>query len=386
MEKLLENINRASIKFLVPQTTEELYPTIAREAIRLVEADYVSIYLKQDGGLVKVYTSDPLLYKVKPRKNGFTNRSFKEKKAFVVDSLERRHPVIEYIGVKSTIFIPLAYRNESIGVLSVDSKKSRHFTNKELSILKLFGSMVSLAIRKNQLYDETSDALKTRDLFISMASHELRTPLTTINGYVELLKTRLAKTRLKTESKWTEELSWEVTRLTQLAKDLLHVNQIKTGSLQYEWKESSFRVIVSRAFIAFRFNHPDRVINFQDQLSTSEDTIVADFDKMMQVVINLLGNAAKYSPTDSPITVVLKSTPFHFLILVKNKGKGIAKEDLDKVFEGFYKGQNNQQDGGMGLGLFLAKNIVLQHHGTIRAISKLNKETAIEVRLPKAKL
>lgn len=388
MDGLLEKINRSCLRILLPDSEEEVYASIVNEAVKLVNADFGSIYLLQNGGLEKVYTSNASLYKVQARRRGFTYQASRSRKVIIVDvdKVNRIHPQIKRMDIKSIIFIPLSYGRKPMGVLSLDSQKSSFFTERELGILKLFGSISSLAIHKIRLYDETKNTLHSRDLFISMASHELRTPLTTINGYIELLRSRLAKTDLKTESKWAEELSWETARLTKLSKELLQVNQISRGSLQYDWKQCSLRVILSRAFLDFRFTHPGRSIVFQDQLEGSDDNIVADLDKMIQVVINLLDNAAKYSPLDSRITVLLKGVKNNFVLQVRNDGKGISKEDLPKIFDGFFRAENREVGGGMGLGLFLAKNIVMRHHGTIKARSKANKGTTIEIKLPKTKI
>src|SRR5690606_7915517 len=117
---------------------------------------------------------------------------------------------------------------------------------KETDILKLFGSFASLAIKKNELYEETKNALEVRDMFISLASHELRTPLTSINGYIQLLHSRKDKLG-HSESKWINELYEESKRLTNLVRELLEVNRIKQGQLQFILRETKFSDIVTSA-------------------------------------------------------------------------------------------------------------------------------------------
>jgi len=134
------------------------------------------------------------------------------------------------------------------------SLQDGYFTEKEVNILKLFSSVASLAVIKMRLLNETQKALETRDLFISMAAHEFRTPLTTISGYTQLLYTKLAGANTS-ESRWIEELIWETSRLTILVNELLAANRIKSGKLQYIWKECSLKEVISRAILAFRFTH-----------------------------------------------------------------------------------------------------------------------------------
>ncbi len=100
-------------------------------------------------------------------------------------------------------------------------------------------------------------------------------------------------------------------------------------------------------------------------------------------MVNLVENGLKYSPPDSEIIISLSFKSPCFILKVKDRGTGIASKDLNRVFEGFYRGENSQQEG-MGLGLFLAKNIIERHRGDIKIHSKLNKGTTVEVRLPKA--
>jgi signal transduction histidine kinase len=382
----LEKIYKASLKFLVPLTPEETYSIIVEEAVKLVGAEYGSVILDQEGELVRVYSSSPLAYKTKNRKKGFTYRAFSERKVIMaqIEETSKAHPELKEVGIRWTMFIPLSYQSKSIGVLTVNSAKNEQLNKKELKILELFGSMASLAIRKTQLYSETMKALETRDLFISMAAHELRTPITTIYGYAQLLHNKTMDDR-SVESRWIDELHTESYRLTLLVNDLLAINRIKAGQLQYVLKECSLKRIIERGVRNFKFNHPYRVVLINDELGKKSDLVVGDFDRLLQVLINLLDNAAKFSPSDSDITINLKFKSPYLILSVTDKGKGISKKELPRVFEGFYKGRDPSKEG-MGLGLFLAKNIIDQHHGSISIHSRINKGTTVNIHLPWVKI
>lgn len=386
MENTLEKIYRASLKLLTPLTTEEVYATIVSESVRLAGAKYGSLILHKDDELKRVFTTNPIAPQIKIRKAGFAYTVFSESRVLVVQREEsgKVHPEIIRAGIKSSIFVPLSYKGKCIGVLTINFMEEKYFPNKELNVLKLFGSMASLAITKTELYNETKRALETRDLFISMAAHELRTPLTTISGYVQFLQNKLRGEESQV-AKWVEELSWETCRLNVLFNELLEVKHIRSGQLQYIWKEYTLQEITKRAILDFQFNHPDRQLIVEDQLNNNKERIVADFDKLLQVVTNLLDNAAKFSPTETAIMMVIQAKASFITITVNDKGRGINKEDFPRIFEGFYKGANSHNEG-MGLGLYLAKNIIEQHHGIISIHSKPLKGTTVEVKLPKIKI
>lgn len=385
MDNILERIHKASLKLLEPLSTEDIYRVIVDEAIRLVGADYGSILLEREGILERVYASAEIAYQTKIRKKGNTYKAFKEKRPIIASITEtgKAHPNVQKHGIRSTLFIPLAYKKQAIGVLTVNSYLDKTFTNKEMEIMRLFGSMVSLAIRKTQLYDESRQALETRDLFISIASHELRTPLTAVNGYIQLLHTRLSKSE-GIESRWINQLAWESARLTNLVKELLEVEQIKTGNFQYSWKECSLKKVIDRALTDFTFTHPDREISFVNSVADKKDRVIGDFDKLMQVVTNIVDNAVKFSLQERAVKIILKNNSTNVIVAIQDQGSGIPKEDLPKIFQGFYKGKDNLVNG-MGLGLYLSKIIIHEHHGDIAVRSALKRGTNVEIRLPRVK-
>lgn len=387
MKNTLDRIYKAGLKFLEPLTPEQTYATIAEEAVKLVNGSAGSIMLRTNHGLERVYSSDPAIATVKARKKGFAYTAFIKRKALVVhvEEMAKVHPEVSYSGVKSVIFIPLSYRNQSIGVLHVRSPKDDYFSQKELDILKLFGSYASLAIRKTQLYNETKKALETRDLFISMAAHELKTPLTSIHGYIQLLHGKLVG-KNTVEARWVERLSWESFRLTQLVKELLEIERIKTGQLVYILKECYLEEVIKRTLENFRLSYPERKIIFSDEIEQGKDMVIGDFDKLLQVLGNIVENAIKFSSADSVVKIFLKVKNTDFIILIKDEGIGIAKKDLKNIFESYYRASSDQSKEGMGLGLYLAKEIIERHHGEINIKSKVNKGTTVEIKLPKAKI
>lgn len=383
---ILEKINRAALRFLEPLTPQDTYSVIVEEACKLVDGELGYIVLGENGKLKVVYISQETLKFLKIRKKGYTYNAYSKRKAFVVHAKEyiQFHPELVRIGVHSAILIPLFYKNKSFGALAIFSVKSdAQFTEKELNILKLFGSMATLAIRKTQLYNETRQALESRDMFLSMAAHEFRTPITTISGYAQMLRLKLLKSNegQVVEKRWSDEIYTETTRLSRLVNELLEVNRIKSGLNVYKWEESRLRELVNRAMASFSIAKPKYKIKLQDNLN-GEGKIIGDSDKLLQVFVNILDNAAKFSLPDQDIIIELNNKKDGFSINFKDQGLGIPEKDKENIFKGFYRGLNNQKEG-MGLGLYISKEIIRKHKGKIRVKSKLNRGTSIEIILPK---
>lgn len=383
MQQTLANLTNASIKLLLPLSLQQTYANIVKEAIKLVDADEGLILLERKGVLYDVYGSSKIASAIKPRKRGFAYRAHSMGKPFIIHTkdFKRVDPVAAKAGIRSIIFIPLSYRNSSLGALVVRSRKEEDiFFENHIHILKVFGSMASLAIRKAQLYDEVNKALEMRDLFISMAAHEFRTPLTTINGYVQLLSKKMNN---NPESDWIRQLSWECYRLNLMINELLEINRIRAGKLTYNWEECHLRTIIRKAIINFKFGHKDRLVKYSENKHIQLDNVIGDFDKLLQVFTNILDNAAKFSDSSTPIRLSFTYRYPWFTTSVENVGEEIDKKDLLKVFDQFYKGFEHKQ--GLGLGLFLSKNIIERHKGKI-GINSSQRVTTVTVKLPRAKV
>lgn len=384
MDSVLQKINNASVEFLLPLSLEKTYSTIVHEAMKLIGGNYGSITLKQGKNLVKVYTSQPVLKSIKSRKKGFTYKTYKQRKIHVLSAKksEKIHPEVKELTIKSTIFIPLSYKNTSMGVLSIDFKNRDKFKKEELALLKLFGTLASIAIRKAQLYAESQQALQARDVFISMATHELRTPLTVISGYVQLLhKKNYGKESI--EAKWIDEVRLETYRLQNLINELLEVNRIRTGKNRYAWKECSMRTLIQEGLVQTQKIYPQRTFVVRDLIGEKSDLVIGDSEKLILILKQLLDNAAKFSPSDSPISIISVLKNSHLVVRIEDKGRGIAKKDLPKILEGLFP--ENNGESGIGAGVFMARNIVRHHQGLFKIESEENKGTQVEIQLPAVK-
>lgn len=383
--KILEEIYKSTLKFLTPLNPDQTYATVLNEAIKLVKADNGAIHLCIQNKFKVVYASLDKFYSIKPRKKGNIHKAFTSKEIVIagVSNFIGAHNQLRDLNIKSAIFIPLSNKNSSIGVLALNSGKEEYFSRKEQEILKLFGSLASLAITKAQLYSEAKKALESRDSLISMTAHELRTPLTTVGGYIQLLQNKFSSADT-IEGKWIKDLAWESQRLNILVNEMLEIDRIEAGNFLYNWKECSLKEILSQALNEFSFNHPKYKILMIDKVKKDKDKIIGDFTKLLQVVNNLLDNAAKFSSPDKNITIILKEQSQNIVLIIKDKGCGIPKKDITHVFEKFYRVSNHTREG-MGLGLFLTKNIITHHSGIITIQSKENIGTTIKIKIPKIK-
>lgn len=360
---------------------EELLKVVVTEGLKLVDAKYGTIYLSNKKVLERVYSTIPQDLRVKIQKTGFTYQAFKQKKFTLIASADV--PAVQRENkdndVKSLVVVPLCHRSSCIGVLSFDSNKNA-FTDQEIKMLTLYGAMATLALKQALTYQETHKAVEVRDLFISLTAHEFRTPLTTINGYAQLLRRKLTQDN-SALSQWTDELNTEVKRLIEMTNELLEISRIKSGKIDYTYKETNVLDIVSAAANRFRFSYPLHKLQEEIELETNFQ-IIGDADKLLQVFTNILENAGKFSPMDKPVSIKVTQKDKWIVIAITDMGRGIAKEDQERIFQGFYKGLNTDESQGMGLGLYIAKSIVDAHQGRLRVSSKINKGTTFSVYLP----
>ncbi len=220
-----------------------------------------------------------------------------------------------------------------------------------------------------------SDKLKSD--FIKMASHELKTPVTSIKGYVQLLLDALNKKEdeEKSISPALMNLSLisidkQITRLTRLMSELLDLSKIETGKLELNSELFNLNELVIETVQDILYTHPKHKITITHDFGCS---VFGDRDRIGQVLINFLTNAIKYSPDSDRIEVdIRKSGEKIVSVSVKDYGIGIDKKYHDKIFGRFYRveGKEEQTYPGFGIGLFIAKEIIKQHEGSIHFISE----------------
>ena len=237
------------------------------------------------------------------------------------------------------------------------------------------------------LHDTTEQEKEERErrLFVSNVSHELRTPLTSVKSYLEALDEGALYDPVAPD--FIKVSLDETNRMMRMVTDLLHLSRIDNATTRLDVELINFT-----AFITFILNRFDKMRS-QDEEKKYELVrdypinsvwIEIDTDKMTQVIDNILNNAIKYSPDGGKITVSMKTTEDQMILSIKDRGLGIPKQDLPKIFDRFYRVDRarSRAQGGTGLGLAIAKEIIKQHNGFIWAKSEYGKGSTFTIVLP----
>ena len=253
--------------------------------------------------------------------------------------------------------------NELLGILSVGidiSEKKR-------------------AERARQQYDQVKDA------FISTAAHELRTPLTSIIGYAELLQEAIGPEEIPGEQlrDYLDIICAKGEHLDRIVDDLLDISRIKKGiPLPLKCQEASLRDLAEQIVAQYQ----DLVTSHQFQLiqmGSPEGPCFFDQHRIAQVFENLLSNAVKYSPQSSEIKVVLSASSERFHICVIDQGPGMSRDQVAAIFDNFYRvDSGNCAVSGLGIGMSIARQIVLAHGGDIWVESSPGQGTSVHFSLP----
>jgi signal transduction histidine kinase len=240
---------------------------------------------------------------------------------------------------------------------------------------------------------ELQQANSVKENFLSIASHELRTPLTSLKGLAQLTYRRLERQGLQ-EAVYVERMERAIRRMEGLISDLLDVSRIGAGKLSFHI-ESHDLAEICRQVVEEQRAATGRAIEFQ--APEQPTTAPLDADRISQVLTNLISNALKFSPPEQPVVVSLERRAGahgeELLLMVRDNGCGIPEDRLPYIFERFYQGgENTEEDpsatpeqaykAGLGLGLFISREIVARHGGHLWAESQLGQGSTFSVALP----
>jgi signal transduction histidine kinase/HAMP domain-containing protein len=284
--------------------------------------------------------------------------------------------------------LPLIIGSESLGALTFSFTDKKSFENTEKDFMLALARQCAQAIHRSLLYDDAKKAIEVRDEFLSIASHELRTPLTPLKLQIQGVARQIKNGNIDALTperliKMVETSDQQITRLSTLINDLLDVSRITSGKLvlrktRFGLREMLEEVIAQYA-IAMRESQTSVELNVKEDSFGEWDRV-----RLEQVIINLLTNAAKYAPKKT-IHITLSKTEDTSKIEVRDEGPGIARNNWERIFNRFERVTSKENVGGLGLGLYISKQIVEAHRGTIFVKSVLGSGSIFTVELPEGR-
>lgn len=222
-----------------------------------------------------------------------------------------------------------------------------------------------------------------KDTFLGIASHELKTPLTSIKIYAQVLERALNKAGDTKSAMYARKMDEQVNKLTSLIGDLLDVTKISAGKMQISEDMFDFKELVDEVIEEQQLSCSHTIINKSEPVGM----VFADRNRIAQVVTNLLSNAIKYSPGAEKVVVFTTQSPEGVQFCVQDFGIGMPEDKQDKVFDQYYRVSGDEQHTfpGLGLGLFIASQIIQRSGGKIWVSSVLGKGSTFCFSLPASK-
>lgn len=295
--------------------------------------------------------------------------------------------LINRIGIKSHIAIPLQIRGRVIGAINLFTSFDRtEFDDIDYTLALELARNASVAIDNATLYKDAKSAIQLRDDFISIASHELRTPITSLNLQIEVLNNLVSALQGDSEvhqllKKFLGSTNNQLNRLSRLVDDMLDISRISSGKMNHNVRNVNFTNLTRD--VLERFKDQLRSYQIESTFYCKEDIEVnCDPERMDQVITNFMTNAIRYGGK-KPIHVIVEETKDRVILKVKDHGRGINKADQERIFNRFERAHTDDDVDGLGLGLYINNQIVKEHGGKILIESEPGKGATFIVELPK---
>jgi len=293
-------------------------------------------------------------------------------------------------GYRALLALPLLRENRLIGGLIVRRKTAGEFPPSVVDMLQTFAAQSVVAIHNAQLFREIEDkgqeleiANKHKSEFLANMSHELRTPLNAIIGYSELIIDNIYGEVPEKIREVLERVEKNGRHLLSLINDVLDLSKIEAGRLTLTLNEYSMQDIIQTVFTSVEALAVEKNLDLKTTVPNDLTNGKGDGQRIAQVVLNLIGNAIKFTD-QGEVNVEASVSNESFLISVSDTGPGLSETDQLKIFEEFQQadGSSTRKKSGTGLGLSISKKIVEMHGGRIGVESTLEKGSTFWFRLP----
>lgn len=297
----------------------------------------------------------------------------------MLSQISDKHRDKAVLGIEEAFRIGKPY-HQDFSITSINNRQVRWikavgglYHDPEATLSHISGVMMDITEQKQQ-------ELRKNKL-IGIVSHELKTPLTSLKAYVQMLHAWAKKKKDSFTVSALDKMEKQVKKMGNMINGFLSLSQVESGKIRLNLKEFNLNELITDAIEETLLLYPDYTLNF----SPVEPLILqADQDKIDQVIINFLSNAVKYSPKQGAIEIASRIVNGMAELSVKDHGLGIARDDINKLFERYYRveNQHTQNIPGFGIGLYLCSEIINHHHGKIWVESEPGKGSTFFFRVP----
>jgi signal transduction histidine kinase len=306
--------------------------------------------------------------------------------ALTPDGQSRR--LIRELGLASLMMVPISARGRSLGAIALCSASDqRLFEDQDLALAENLATRAGLAIDNARLYEQAREANRMKTELLAVISHDLRTPLNSIIGYAELLDMGIPEALPDSCHERVERIRLSAGHLLYLIDELMAFARIEGGHEDLNRSPIDVRRITQEAGMLMEPLALQKQLKLRVDVPAEEIIISSDGDKLKQVLVNLIGNAVKYTE-QGEVSVCARATPAGVVVRVTDTGVGISADHLPHIFEPFWQVDRSQRavGGGTGLGLSVVKQLANLLGGRIEVTSTVGAGSTFSLTLPRSEL
>ena len=399
---------------------KEIADFVQEEAVRLTQSKigYLA-FLNDDGETLTVYSWSKDIMRdcrVEGKKleyrldnTGLWGESIRQRKAIIVNDFQAPNPLKHgypegHIPLQRYMGIPIFDGKRIVGDAGV-ANKEQDYDAADVRQLTLFMQGMWRMIQRKRAEDklrEYADELsrandelsaaneelksldRMKDDFLSNVSHEFKTPLTSIQGYSQLIGDETLGSVNEQQKKAVDTVIRNSERLRRLVDSLLYLSRAQSGKLNYSFDNIDIEDVIDNSIQDLVLQAESKGIELAKDIQGELPMVYADRDKMMDVFVNLIDNAVKFTPQGGKITISAHASEDSIYMEVEDTGIGIPEDKIPKLFKRFYQVDSSvkRRYGGTGLGLYICKKIVEDHKGDIHVTSVEGKGTTMHIHLP----
>ncbi len=413
-QELLNEFNQALVSSLEIQTLIKNASSVIKKYVKPDNLVFVFSRNKKDFRTIGTEGNQKNILESLRLEN---NKEINEKDIVVTDFLKETGDNLKSNLQKKNVGVITTVKTENdrkIGYLVLGYKKTGNlYNNQDIGVLKIISKELAIAIEnairfeeierfnitlRKKIDDATRELKKNneklkaldeaKDEFVSMASHQLRTPLTSIKGYISMVMEGDAGKITKSQEKMLGQAFFSSQSMVYLISDLLNVSRLKTGKFVIEAKPVYLPDVIESELGQLKEGAAAKNITLAYEKPKKFSTMNLDEMKIRQVIMNFTDNAIYYTKTGGKIVIGLKETSKSVEFTVKDNGIGVPKSEQHKLFSKFYRADNAKKarPDGTGLGLFMAKKVILSQGGSVIFNSKEGGGSTFGFSFPKDKL